>query len=392
MRLAHCHDLADIRAAAKAHLPRGLFEFVDRGAERELALAGNVAAFERLKLRTRFLVDLSVRDMGTELFGRRIPLPLAIAPTGIAGLCWYQGELALAKAAAAAGIPFTLAATSITPMEQVMQSAGGRLWFQVYLWDEEALSYAMIERARALGYEALFVTVDTALGRTREYNDRNGFTDPISLNPRFVADMALHPRWVFGVIGRYAMSTGMPRHENYPPQYQHRLTRSSPQARPRNHTGMTWQHIRGIRERWPGPLVVKGIITGDDARRAVDHGADGVVVSNHGGRALDSAPATIDMLPEVVAAVGDRCTVLLDSGVRHGSDIVKAVSRGAKAVLVGRATLYGIAAAGEAGAAKVLALLATQFEKNMGYVGCRRVDELGPQVFADAPVVGRIDR
>lgn len=380
-RLKHCHDLADIRAAAKAHLPRAIFEFVDRGAERELALAGNVAAFERLKLRTRFLVDLSVRDMSTELFGKRVPLPLAIAPTGAAGLCWYQGELALAKAAAAAGIPFTLAATSITPMEQVMRSAGGRLWFQVYLWDEEDLSHAMIERARGLGYEALFVTVDTALGRTREYNDRNGFTDPISLNPRFVADMVLHPRWVLGVIGRYAATTGLPRHENYPPQYQHRLTRSSPQARPRNHVGMTWQHIRRIRERWPGPLVVKGIITGDDARRAVDHGAEGVVVSNHGGRALDSAPATIDMLPEVVSAVGDRCTVLLDSGVRHGSDVVKAVARGAKAVLIGRATLYGIAAAGEAGASKVLAMLAAQFEKNMGYVGCRRVDELGPDVF-----------
>ncbi|MBL8702152.1 MAG: alpha-hydroxy-acid oxidizing protein [Alphaproteobacteria bacterium] len=370
-----------MREAARRHLPRGLFEFVDRGAERDAALAENVAAFRRVKLMPRFMVDLSRRDMGTEIFGRRIALPLAIAPTGIAGLCWHQGELALARAAAAFGVPFTLAAASITSMETIAEKGGGRRWFQFYIWQEEDLAFAMVERARALGYEALFVTVDTALGRTREYNDRNGFTDPISLNARFLADMARHPRWLAGVMARYALTTGMPRHENYPPQYQHRITRGTASA-PKNSVTMTWDHIGRLRRLWPGPLVVKGILSADDARRAVDQGADGVVVSNHGGRALDSAPATIDMLPAVVAAVGDRATVLLDSGVRHGSDIVKAVAMGAKAVLVGRATLYGIATAGEAGAAKVLSMLATQFEKNMGYIGCRTVAELGPHVLA----------
>jgi isopentenyl diphosphate isomerase/L-lactate dehydrogenase-like FMN-dependent dehydrogenase len=378
-RLDRCYDLEDMRQAMRRHLPKAIFEFIDRGAERELAMDENVAAFRRLKLRSRFLVGLDERDMGTEIFGKRVSLPLAIAPTGAAGLCWYQGELALAKAAAAAGVPFTLAGTSITPMEVVKQ-AGGRCWFQLYMWKEEDLTYEMLGRARDLGYEALFVTVDTALGRTREYNDRNGFTDPMSLNRRFIADMALHPRWLLGVIGRYVATTGMPRHANYPAKYQVKITRGLPSEQPQNSITMTWAHIGKIRRIWPGPLVVKGIQSGDDARRAVDQGADGVVVSNHGGRALDSAVATIDALPEVVAAVGDRTTVFLDSGVRHGSDIVKAVAVGAKAVLIGRATLYGLGAGGEAGAAKVLKFLAAQFEKNMGYIGCRTVAELGPHV------------
>lgn len=384
-RLSSCYDLADIREAARRHLPKGIFDFVDRGSERGLALAGNMAAFERLKLRTKFLVDLRERDMGTELFGERIALPLAIAPTGAAGLLWYQGELALAKAAARAGVPFTLAANSITDIETIARDAGGRLWFQLYMWKEEELSFQMIDRAKNLGFEALVVTIDSALGRTREYNDRNGFTDPISLNPRFVTDMAMHPRWVAGVIGRYLMNGGMPRHENYPDKYRHRITTAQNRLPPQT-LSMTWEGIGRIRKVWPGPLIVKSILSADEARRAVDQGADGIVVSNHGGRALDSSIASIDALPEVVKAVGDRTTVLLDSGIRHGSDIMKAVALGAKAVLTGRATLYGIGAGGQAGAEKVLSLFATQFEKNMGYVGCRRVSELSRDIFAAGQV------
>lgn len=381
-RIDRCYDLEDIREAARRHLPKGVFEFVDRGAERGYALAENIEAFRRLKLRTRFMVDLGDPDWGIELFGKRIALPLAIAPTGIAGMCWYQGELALARAAEAFGVPFTLAAPSTASMEQIMENAGGRKWFQMYIWTEEDLCLEMMERARGLGYEALFVTIDTAYGRTREHNERNGFTDPISFNRRFVTDMVLHPRWVLGVMGRYVLTTGMPSHDNYPPKYRIKITRRRPEEQPQNSLTKTWEHIRRIRDRWPGPLVIKGILNDVDARQAVDHGADGIVVSNHGGRALDSAVATIDILPEIVAAVGDRTTVLFDSGIRHGADIVKALALGAKAVLIGRPTLYGIAAGGQAGAEKVLAMLATQFEKNMGYVGCRRVSELGPHIFA----------
>jgi (S)-mandelate dehydrogenase len=384
-RLDRCYTIADFREQARRHLPKSVFEFVDRGAEDEVALRDNRAAFERLKLRTKFCVDLTERDMGTELFGKKIKLPLAIAPTGIAGMCWYQGELALAKAAAAAGIPFTLATSSLTPMEMIAKEAGGRLWFQLYLWKEEDLSFEMVARARDLGFEALIVTIDTALGRSREYNDRNGFTDPISFNRRMVTDLALHPRWLFGVMGRYLATSGMPRHENFPAKYQRRITTRNQGPSPINHPGLSWKHIARLREFWKGPLIIKSVLSEADAKLAVEHGADGVVVSNHGGRALDSAVPTIDILPEVVAAVGNKTTVMLDSGIRRGTDVIKALALGAKAVLLGRSTLYGIATAGEAGATKALKILATEFEKNMAYVGCRNVSEVTKEIFAPSP-------
>jgi isopentenyl diphosphate isomerase/L-lactate dehydrogenase-like FMN-dependent dehydrogenase len=210
--------------------------------------------------------------------------------------------------------------------------------------------------------------------------DRTGFTDPISLNRRFVLDMMRHPRWVAGVLGRYHVAGGLPRHENFPERFRFRLTTPS-SRKPRNSETLTWADIGRIRAAWPRTLIVKGILNPIDARHAVAAGADGIVVSNHGGRALDSAVATIDVLPEIVAAVGSGTTVLLDSGVRFGSDIVKALALGAKAVLVGRPVLYGVAAAGQDGAARVLALLRTQFEKNMAYVGRNRPEDLGPDIF-----------
>jgi isopentenyl diphosphate isomerase/L-lactate dehydrogenase-like FMN-dependent dehydrogenase len=381
--LSDCYNIADFREAARRHLPRGVFEFVDRGSEDEVALAANRQAFERLKLLTKFCVDLTDRDMGTELFGRRISLPLAIAPTGIAGLCWYQGELALAKAAAAAGVPFTLATSSLTPMEMIAKEVKGRRWFQLYLWKDEESSFEIVSRAQNLDYEVLIVTIDTALGRGREYNDRNGFTDPISLNRKMLTDLALHPRWLLGVMGRYIMTTGMPRHENFPAKYQRRITRGT-SSMPMNHPGLNWQHIRRLREMWKGPMVIKGVLNEIDARLALENGADGIVVSNHGGRALDSAVPTIEILPNIVKAVGGRTTILLDGGIRRGSDIVKAVALGANAVLIGRATLYAIATAGQEGAEKALKILATEFEKNMAYIGARRISELGPDVFSPA--------
>lgn len=392
-RLDRCYNIADMREVARRRLPKGVFEYVDRGAEDEIAVVENREAFKRLKLRTRFLVDLTERDLGVELFGRRSNLPLAVAPTGVAGLCWYQGELALAKAAAAAGVPFTLATGSITSMEAIAKEAGGRLWYQVYMWKEEELSYEMIRRARDSGFEALIVTIDGALGNNREYNRRNGFTIPFTMNARALTDMALHPEWLVGVMFRYLRTTGMPRHENYPAKYQHRITKGTGSKRPMRHIAMTWKDISKLRDFWPGPLIVKGILSAEDAVLAVEHGADGVAVSNHGGRALDSAAATLDVLPEVVAAVGDRTTVLLDGGIRRGSDIVKAVALGAKAVLTGRATLYGTAAAGQVGAEKALAILRTEFEKTMAYVGCRNAAEIGPQIFfKPAPTVALAER
>lgn len=383
-RLNRCYNIADFREIAKRRLPKGVFEYLDRGAEDEIAMANNRDAFKRLKLRTRFMVDLTHRDMGIELFGKRANLPYAIAPTGVAGLCWYEGELELAKAAADAGIPFTLATGSITSMEKIARVAGGRLWFQLYMWKEEELSYQLVQRAKDAGFEALICTIDGALGNNREYNKRNGFSIPFSMSARSMCDMLSHPDWLIGTMFRYIATTGMPRHENYPAKYQHRITKGTggESTSPMRHQAMTWKDIQKLRDFWPRTLIIKGILRAEDAEQAVAHGADAIVVSNHGGRALDAAVSTLDILPEIVEAVGGKTTIILDSGVRRGSDIVKALALGANAVLAGRPTLYGVSTAGQAGARKALSILKMEFEKTMAYCGCRTVAEVTPDVFA----------
>lgn len=238
-RLDRCYNIADFREVAKRRLPKGVFEYVDRGAEDEIAMADNREVFKRLKLRTKFMVDLSKRDMGVDIFGKRIEFPLVISPTGVAGLCWYQGEHQLAKAAAAKGVPFTLATGSITAMEKIAE-AGGRPWFQLYMWKEEKLSYELVGRARDAGFEALIVTIDGALGNNREYNKKNGFAIPFRLSAKSLTDMMLHPEWLAGTMLRYLATTGMPRHENYPAQYAHRITTGAggqPGAPPRDDVG-----------------------------------------------------------------------------------------------------------------------------------------------------------
>ncbi|MGE3149395.1 MAG: alpha-hydroxy acid oxidase [Pseudorhodoplanes sp.] len=378
-RLERCYSIEDLRKAARKRLPKGVFEYMDRGSEDEVALANNRAAFERIKLRSRFMVDLTKRDFGTTLFGKTLKLPLVIAPTGWAGFCWYQGEVALAKAAASAGIPFTLGSTSIASMDAVAKESGGPLWFQLYMWDETELCYEMVGRARDLGYEALVVTIDSALGRSREHNDRNDFVVPFRMTWRNTTDMLRHPRWLAGTMFRYLAAGGYPRHANHPPQYQAIFGKAA-MTMPRTHAAMTWDDVARLRKFWPRTLIVKSVMTAEEARLAVEHGADGIVVSNHGGRAMDSAPATIDVLPEIADAVGSRTTVMLDSGIRRGSDIAKALALGAKAVLIGRATLYGSAVGGEAGATRALTILTTEFEKTMGYIGCRTIAEVGPDI------------
>ena len=269
-RLDRCYNIADMRDCARRRLPKGVFEYIDRGAEDEIALADNREVFRRLKLRTKFMVDLTDRDMGVDIFGKRMEMPFVISPTGVAGLAWYQGELALARAAAAKGVPFTLATGSITAMERIAE-AGGRLWFQLYMWREEELSYQLVGRARDAGFEALVVTIDGALGNNREYNKRNGFSIPFTMSPRSVTDMVLHPEWLLGVMGRYMATTGMPRHENYPAQYAHRITvgtgAQKGKGNPARHQAMTWADIRKLRDFWPGKLIVKGILRAEDAER-----------------------------------------------------------------------------------------------------------------------------
>ena len=296
---------------------------------------------------------------------------------------WYQGEVELARAAAAAGIPFTLAMGALTSLEEVSKAVpDARKWFQLYPWADEAGNYEMVTRARDLGWEALVVTIDHAPGRGREHNERNGFSFPFKPNMTAAVDMAMHPGWLLRVMGRYLMHDGLPTNANYPDRYRFTVIDGKSRKSPARFQAMTWEHIRKFREFWPRKLIVKSILSADQARAAVDAGADAIVVSNHGGRAFDSAIATIDVLPEIVAVVGDRCTVILDSGIRRGSDIVKALALGAKMVLVGRATLYGTACGGQAGAARAIKILSDEMERSFGYVGARRVSEIGPHIFA----------
>lgn len=370
------YDIGDLREQARRRLPRGVFEFFDRGNGDEIALANNRAAFERVKFSPRVLVDTSLRSQTVTLFGERHAMPLAVAPTGSAGLAWYEGEIALARAAAAVGIPFTLATGSMTALERVAKEAGGTLWFQLYVWPDRNLSYQLVERARAAGYRALMVTVDTPVPPGREYNLRNGMTVPFRFTRRNVADMLLHPRWLATVLGRYLLTSGMPRYENYPPEMRSRIT-AAPMGRSMMVTdSLTWEELRVLRAKWPRTLIVKGILRSDDALRAADCGVDGVVVSNHGGRAVDSTRAPIEVLPEVVEAVGHRITVLVDSGFRRGADVVKALALGARAVLIGRAPLYGVAAAGEAGAVRALEIFRDEIDRLLALIGCPDVAAL----------------
>ncbi len=370
------YEIADLRELARRRLPKGVFEFMDRGNGDEVALVNNREAFERIKLAPHALVDTSHRSQEITLFGNRHKMPIAIAPTGSAGLNWFEGEIALARAAATAGIPFTLATGSMTAMEKVAEQAGGTLWFQIYMWPDRSLSHGLVERAKAAGYQALVVTVDTPVPPGREYNLRNGMTVPFRFTRRNVTDVLMHPRWLATVLARYLVTSGMPRYENYPTAMKARIT-AAPMGRSMMVTdSLTWDDLKDLRRIWPHRLIVKGILRAQDALLAADCGADGVIVSNHGGRAVDSTMAPVEVLPSVVEAAGKRLTVMVDSGFRRGSDVVKALALGAAAVLIGRATLYGTAIAGEAGAARAIEIYRDEIDRVLGLIGCPGVSAL----------------
>ncbi len=372
-------NIADLRAMARSRLPRGVFDFIERGSEDDKAVAHNRSAFDHYRLRPQVLQDVSHRSLASTLLGGPSALPFAMAPTGAAGLVWHDGEVALARAAAKAGIPFTLSTVSLTSIERIAAEAPGRLWFQLYMWPDRQMSHDLVRRAQAAGFETLVVTVDTAVAPNREGNFRNGFVLPFRVNRRNLLDIASHPRWLATVILRYMATTGLPRFENFPQALQGTLTRA-----PKGRSGLPktdslrWDDLRDLRRIWQGPLVVKGILRADDAQKAADHGADAVVVSNHGGRNLDESIPPLFALPEVVDRVGHRLEVLMDGGIQRGSDVAKALALGAKGLLVGRAPLWGVAAAGQAGAERALSILAEETLRVLGQLGCNRVDELRP--------------
>lgn len=384
-RLERCYNIADLRLAAQRRLPKGVFEYIDKGTEDMMSLGGNLGAFRDIKLLNKVITDISDVQLESEIFGKPAALPLAVAPTGTAGLAWYEGEFELAKAAAAAGVPFTLATGSNTPMEKLANEAGGRLWMQLYMWKEKHLSDDLVKRAARNGFEALMWTVDIGHGANREHNLRNGFATPFVLNSRSAIDMLRHPTWLSMVMGRYMINGGMPRHVNYPEGYQMPITGNVSRMREKSPTTkradmVSWDDVDRLRDIFPGKLLIKGIMRPDDAAKAAEHGVDGIIVSNHGGRNMDSAPPTIAVLPGIVEAVGGKMSIIVDSGVRRGSDIVKCLALGADAVLAGRATLYGTAAGGEAGAARALAILKDEMKRTMAYIGTQRVTDIDGDV------------
>jgi isopentenyl diphosphate isomerase/L-lactate dehydrogenase-like FMN-dependent dehydrogenase len=378
----NAYNIADLRELARKRLPKGLFEFMDRGCEDEVSLRNNRAVFERIKLKPRVLNDVSGRNQSITLFGHKQDMPVAIAPTGTPGIMWFEGELALARAAKAAGIPFTLATTTLTAMERIVDEVGGRLWFQLYMYADRSLSRWIAERAKTAGYEALIITVDSATFSNREYNLRNGFTIPVTYSLKNIADVVAHPRWLATVWLRYMLGGGLPLYENYPPAVKASV-KAAPMGRAMKlNDALNWDDIREMRKLWPGTLMIKGVLNPIDAALAADCGVDGVIVSNHGGRVIDGALAPIEALPAMLDAVGKRMTVIVDSGFRRGSDVVKAMALGAHAVLLGRATLYGVAAAGEAGATRALTIMREEIDRVLALIGCRGIDELHGELLA----------
>ena len=372
---ASAYAIEDLRRAAQRHLPRAIFDFFDGGAEDELTLRDNRAAFARLRFAPRVLRDVSVINTGIDLLGQPAVLPMAIAPTGAVGYGRPGGDIAIARAAAAAGIPYTLSSSATVSIEQIADAAPGRLWFQSYIFKNKAFQTTLIERAKTADYEALMITVDLPVGGKRERDQRNDFSVPFKLTPKNTLDFALHPAWVLNVLRR-----GLPVMENLRGL---EVANKQPSASAiatsvgKNYdTAFDWDALQKLRDQWPRKLIVKGVLHPADAQRLADMGCDAVVVSNHGGRQLDGAVATLDALPGIVQAVGGRIPVMLDGGIRRGSDIVKALACGAQGVLLGRATLYGAVAADQAGAERAIAILKDELTRTMQLCGVCTIQEI----------------
>lgn len=369
-------NIDDLREQAKKRLPRAIFEFVERGSENEFLARHNKDTLEGIRMLPRTLRDVTDRDSSIELFGRKLPIPLIVGPTGTADLLCHGGEICIATAAAEAGIPFTLATSSTTSMDRIAEiTRHSGFWMQMYLWEQRDLSWQVVDRAAGLGAEALILTVDTPVWPNREFNKRNGMANPIRANRTLALDFALHPSWLMRVMGRYMLSHGgLPKFANYPKEIGGSVT--GPVNRMTNSASVCWEDVKELRRRWPNRLLLKGILSKEDAVLAADHGVDGVIVSNHGARNFDASPASIEVLPEIVDAVANRVAVIFDGGIRRGSHVLKAMAIGAHATLIGRATLYGAAAGGKPGAARALEILAEEISTSMAMLGVNSMNEL----------------
>ncbi|MCF5723173.1 alpha-hydroxy-acid oxidizing protein [Pseudomonas syringae] len=363
-------SVADYRELARIRLPRMVFDYLEGGAEDEQGLAHNRTVFEALRFKPKRLVDVSQRDVSTQLLGKPQSLPLLIGPTGLNGALWPNGDLALARAAARAGIPFVLSTASNLSIEDVARACDGELWFQLYVV-HRTLAEQMVERALAAGYRTLVLTTDVGVNGYRERDLRNAFKMPMNCTPKVMLDGCLHPRWSLDLLRH-----GMPELANFVSSEAPSLEVQAALMSRQMDASFDWQALRWLRDKWPHRLLVKGILDADDAARCIAEGADGVILSNHGGRQLDTAISPLEALGQTRAAIA--APLLIDSGFRRGSDIVKALCLGADAVLLGRATLYGLAARGEAGVDDVLRLLKADIDRTLAQIGCPSVAQLSP--------------
>ena len=373
-RLARAASVEDLRRLAKRRLPRAVFDYIDGGAEDELTLARNSEAFRRLEFRPRVLRDVSRVDTKTTLLGRELEMPLVLAPTGFCRMADPAGELAVARAAERAGLPDTLSTLATRSIEEVAEVSDGRKWFQVYVWRDRGLLKEMLERASAAGYEAIVVTVDTAVLGRRERDVRRGFTLPPKIGLETLIDGALHPGWTWAFVRAEPISfsnvTGRSVADGTDPVTLSEYIKS--QFDP----SLSWDDIDWFRSNWDGPIVLKGVQTVEDALLAAERGVEAIALSNHGGRQLDGAPPPLELVAPVADAVGDRVEVICDGGVRRGSDIARAVALGARACMAGRAYLYGLGAGGERGVDHVLAQLRQGLERTLALIGAPSVHDL----------------
>jgi L-lactate dehydrogenase (cytochrome) len=367
-------SLDDFQLAARRRLPTFLYGFISGATETDAALADNRRAFEEYGFVPRVLNDVSGREQTTKLFGKTYAAPFGIPPMGSAALCAYRADVVLTRAAAAMNVPMILSASSLIKLEDVRRE-NPAAWYQAYLAGEPARIEPLVDRVAAAGYDTFVVTADVPVPANRENNIRNGFQTPLAITPRVAWDIATHPHWLFGTWARTLMNHGMPHFENTdamrgPPLLSRNLMRNIGQR-----DQLAWKHVELIRRRWKGKLVVKGLIAPADARIARESGVDGVIVSNHGGRQLDCTVSALRTLPEIAAEAGGM-TVMLDGGIRRGTDVLKALALGAQFVFVGRPLLFAAVAAGEAGVQRALTLLKEEVHRDMALLGVRSISEI----------------
>ena len=368
----------DLRQLAMRRAPRAIFDYVDRGSYDEVTLHANRADMDALKLRQRVMIDVAQRSLKTTMIGQPVTMPVGLAPTGLTGIMHPDGEILAARAAQAFGVPFTLSTMSICSIEAVRAAVSQPFWFQLYVMRDRGFAASLIERAKAAQCSALILTADLQIQGQRHRDIKNGLSVPPRLTLANALDIASKPRWALGMLGT--------KHRNFGnlagqiPGGGKDLTTLSQWIASQFDPTLSWKDVAWVRSLWPGKLIVKGILDADDAREAVEAGADAVVVSNHGGRQLDGAPSSIAALPYVVDAIGDRCEVWLDSGVRSGQDVVRVLALGARATMIGKAFLYGLGAMGERGVTTALELIRKELDVSMALMGTRDVCDIGPHV------------